>query len=842
MLRLIYGDKRNPTRTLDLSGSNIAMLSEGFNPGPGQADIIWGGQYPGSLGQRRVLTSRDNTRLRLVYKLIDSSAAAVGQLQNQIMRFALEARMYEEDYQGDMVWLEYRFTDSTLDSLPAPVWGQFSHYLRVLHIEIPEWPKTLQQPTLWNGAIVGVAAEFVALPYSEGLRQQVGMATGGITITELGVEVRGADQMNQVLNPSFGHPTWDNGWTAGANLRARQETRPGFTRSYNSAALLSNNSTSSGQLYTVSLDLTSPSVWTASVFVRRLDGLPVTTSDIKMYLENAVTTPIIMRFAGGPWYRAYAAVSAISGTGVANQGVQVQPGAAVIIDDFMIHNAGSFNADPLSFFNGDHLGCHWTSTHHDSISKRAEGLIRYPLSNELATTFTISGWITRAGWYPHDGSSSQNYLFHYRSAAQEIRFQQRGDQISYGKGNLPASMTDYAVSPFNPYTPVHFVLRQSESAFSIFHNGSQLVSSTTIPASIEEGGTIYLGSGPSVGGVDAAFDGWRIWDISLSTAQIKQLYDSEKPIKDRYQPVGMPPFFWTYDGGGNLANENNIPAPANNYNWGVVGGVSGDIEAETEFQFSSISTLDSTVDVFWLSRKAIEHDEFLSPADTFWIEFGGTAGSFGSVSGSSVNFGGTITDGVKYLKGRILYLARMEKEAVGGSELVTATPQYYFDSDLGGGGGATADPISGDGVSIELQNNSDRLYELGEVPVNWVFDTPNQIYANLNIVTDGSVFATRIDFLALLPSPSCRVATTGNLTTKTGNLIIIGTKARLLSSANKYQKPFEHRGDVVNIVPGKLNYLWIMRSAEGGVYNRSLTHTLLIYITPRFLLPGGPFA
>lgn len=183
VLKLHYGaDKRNPTRTLDLSEDtatgNIFMNSGGFTPGPGQMNVLWSGQSIRFDGQKRVASSRDNARVTFTYNLRGDTTTHVGWIQRQINRFFLEASLYEEGAQGEPVWLEYRWYDG-LKSLPAPTFGQFSQYYRVLWADVPKWPDDLHNNnTLITGNVTGVVMELTCAPYAEGLRQKVGNATG----------------------------------------------------------------------------------------------------------------------------------------------------------------------------------------------------------------------------------------------------------------------------------------------------------------------------------------------------------------------------------------------------------------------------------------------------------------------------------------------------------------------------------------------------------------------------------------------------------------------------------------------------------------------------------------
>jgi len=175
VLRLLYGkDKRNPTRTLDLAetsaSSAISLIENGLNVGPGEQTVLYSGPTIRRDGQKRRKSSRGNASFSVTYNLWAGNANELAFLQRKVLRFMEEARWYEEGSQLEPVWLEYRWYDS-LVNVGAPVYGQLSHYFRVLDINFPQWPESLHGGALAAGLIESVVMQVTTSPYSEGLRQ-----------------------------------------------------------------------------------------------------------------------------------------------------------------------------------------------------------------------------------------------------------------------------------------------------------------------------------------------------------------------------------------------------------------------------------------------------------------------------------------------------------------------------------------------------------------------------------------------------------------------------------------------------------------------------------------------
>jgi hypothetical protein len=842
VLRLLQGDKRNPTRVLDFTqaGGKIRLAAGGFAPAPGKQTVLWSGQTLRSDGQQRLDSSRDNAELTLTYNLVEGgSAAELDWLQRQIDRFFFEAGLYEEKREGEPVWLEYCWPDG-LEDLPAPSIGQLRRYPRVLQGE-PVWPRNVHT-WLRAGAIEGIVANLVCGPVADGLKQKGLNASGQTEMTSRGVVVPRA-VTNLCTNPCFGNSTWNYGWAASnAALKMTQETRTGFTRSLNSAARLSNTS---GTAY----DFTQTQTLTAnthyvSCYVRKLDGSPVTSGDVQIVIQGSPQTTLFERIDGGPWYLAYASATAAASS--STHGVQVKASKTVIVDDVQIENAGPGGSNrngshPLWHCAGHKLGCSWSGTPHASTSTRGGGRLAATVGDELATQYAVAFWITpfwdtgpsgaspdylRLLQYYYDGNNGINVVHWLNGTLAAIH---RVDGTSYQASDV------YGTLDFG--SNYHIAITNDGSTLRIYVNGSEFTTVAS-PAYQPAGGTLALGCDESSLGYEseAAIDGLHVWKHALSATEVKALYDSEKPIKDDYGAIGMPPFAWTKGGDGVL----DACDDTNRDNYMVIGGIGGDmVEAIAEWQIDPKTT--TPPDVYWIGRKTSE--EIFDPASTFWLEFQGTADA--NSSGGQYEqhaFAGVGTydfdvavDEIKHLQGRVHFLARLY---VSGNA-VDVNPFYRFGS---------GPRIDGEVHTIPTNANFLlRAYPDWDMWIRWDHlregETPASLTLGLHVSDPTGGGSVRCDFIQVLPYPNVRIEVGNGISLAAGDTLhIIQDEAYLLASSGAEKYSPEFRGEPVNLLPGKYNYVWFLPGEEGQQYDITDYATFVVYVTPRWVLPGGPVA
>jgi hypothetical protein len=627
LLRLIRGSKRNPKPAdildlnQDLTTGKVWLVEDGFNPGPGPQDILWSGRSIRFDGEQRRKSSRSNAKLKLTYHINAGSHPEMSQVQRDIATIQTNIEDFEENSQGKKIYLEFRLDDG-LTSVPAPVFGQWSHYYHVLDIDTPG----VDLNSIMLGSYdVQYVARLTCGPYTEGLEQQASDAAGPLVMRNDGL-LCAPSTTNNFTNPSFGHATYDNGWTSSdADLTAVQETDADRTRSLESAVLLKNND-ALAQTFTQTLTLTAVD-YVLSCYAKRNDGAAVTSSDLQIWGQGVARTTTFVSASDG-WYLCYAVFTAAASA--STHGVQVKTAKAIYVDDFQVEFEMGELSYPTPFCAGWQLGCSWSGTAHASTSTRNDTTLDGPTTSP-GDEFTLAFWMS-----PLFDSSAQvgaiTEFFNCCGVALEfavspIRLNLFNDGTSVGFSSTQSwSYGDW----------LHVAVRNpSGDNVELYLNGVLELTGSGATANnfVSPTGIFRLYKNTNPGTLVAAplvLDGWRIWREALTAAQILQLYNNESAIKTAGDGIGMPPFLWTKDGDGGLdAVDGEVSSTAKD-NFAVLGGVPGDAPAKVRFEFDPPTSGD--VRGYYLARRATK--DVFTPEGTSFLDYSGTADS-GSSSGDA---------------------------------------------------------------------------------------------------------------------------------------------------------------------------------------------------------------
>jgi len=841
MFKIIKGsDKRYPSKTLNLdNGSGIALNVEGSDLATAPKNILYGGLQTGRDGQSRKNTTRDNAQFTITYHLQGGQGPArLVQLHRDLSQLDLDVREYEENGIGEPVWLAFRASDG-LD-LPEPVFGQFSLFVRILHINVTGWAANITNPNVRAGSW-GTAATLTVAPYAEGLEQACGLASGAVKVDpDYGLIVLDGDtDINNFTNPSFGHSTYDNDWTisasGGGTATKTQITAPGLTRSYNSACLVSHSGSSGAARLTQTVNPNNTSAFFTSCYCRKPDGSEVTASDLKIVNKGAdVSTEFVA--VGDGWYLAFQ--SGITPSSSA-YGVEIQTGKSVIVDDLTCANHdGVFdNFTPFSFLNGDHLGCSWDGTPHDSKTDATDGVVEWSMTREFHGEWTVTGWATVVG-DPHANSSGEAAIWSYKEDA--------SNYVSFGYTSYSGSnrvlilekngSSDTAAIPLARYDSFHFAIVQDSSGLSVYINGAAIAISLADTEGFSGSGTLSIGhdNQMTTRRCNWAIDAPRIWGKALSSTEINRMHSNEVAVKTNGDLLGIPPFVWTHDGGGSF--ENDMDTANNDFNWAVIGGVSGDLPAETKLQYA---TLNHDNGFFHVAMKAVEYARHIQPEGLFWFN----------------SFTTGTTSGGEYF---IAEITHQDRDLWNGQNDLIAVVSDPAASAVMGGGARTFtpyveyperryawDPVSGESpTSIEEEFIVEMSFAVG-------FAKGVQKIQSIGIyvLVEAALPANwNISDLIVMPRPHCRIS--GDAFDNYaigGTLVIRDHEAYVTDSSNDYL-PANHEGDKIECLPGRYNWLfhfdyeYAAPGGAGSVYAPAASFTLTPTITPRFNLLGGPIA
>ena len=846
MLKLIQGDKRNPSYTLALdSASGISLSVEGSDFSAAKKDVLFSGKHTGRDGQRRINTTRDNAEIKLKYRINGGDGPArLVQLQRDLSALDLNIREYEENGRGTPTYLAYRLNDD-LD-LPEPVFGQFSLFARVLHIDVPNWAGNAATPSA-RKMVWDTAAVLTVAPYAEGHQQTCGTATGGIKVDpQWGIipleEGTGVNKtVNLFLNPSFGHSTPFNSWSTAASagsVDAEQVTSD--TRSYDSAYRISHQGTSGVGRMTQSYSTSSKMIM--SCYARKGDGTAPTSSDFVMYGASAAVTTYYIDNKDG-WYRCYG--FATGGGSSQNYGVEVKTARTIIVDDLQFEEAptGTGLSDdeifPQPFVDGNYLGCEWVSTAHASdVSIPKDGSITWDLTHAFRGQFTVSGWFTPTAIVNGSGSSrgciwsydrdsdTNSILLYYETVSNDYA-------IGIYKDGNSQTATSSAIAP---NTPIHLLVVQDGDSCDLYLNGSS-VATVSSDGGYANTGVLSLGNNNSNQTADHslwAVDGLRVWDQSLTSTQITQLYNNEKDVKSNGDILGMPPFVWTYDGSGKI--ENDMDTSGDDYNWAVIGGITGDLPAKAEMKYTQVSY---QVARFFIGRRAIPYADPANMRGLWWYK---SLTTTAESPGERFHTTKTLTaPEMKIIEGksRLLITAISSPTGAGITNTYTArvgaglNNTYVWDSksyDSSGSSVTFGIDISDVVISANnYQGLSDEILLERVTPTVYV-----------DPVMTGN---WEIDGIVLLPYPVAMVDSSATGIGAPGSASLYISEGQAVGDAGAGDisaQPYE--GDIIDILPGSMNWLfhfWV----ESTAYEVSdFVNLSEMRITPRFNLLGGPIA
>lgn len=460
----------------------------------------------------------------------------------------------------------------------------------------------------------------------------------------------------------------------------------------------------------------------------------------------------------------------------------------------------------------------------------------------LTGNFTVTGWITlNATW----GSGTKYVFDYYVSASNRISIAYNATANYWTITKIVSGSTFTANSSSDAVAngdDVHLILVQESTTLRLYVNGVQ-AASVIATNTMTDGGWIGLGCPITTpyDGVDVILDGWRIMPDDITSTYALALYESELPIKQDGGQVGPPPYFWTSGGDGAFDNVDD----ASRDNWGIIGGIGGDLEAAVEYQFTVPTVTPSRL--YWVGRKAA--DELLA-SNILWYDFSGTAdagSSGGAYQEVNTNFarayGATLASGIDQTRGRYLALTRFISTI--GSFDCNLRPFYHYAGDTS--------RVYGKTTYVNTTLNF-CLYELGDLILDWFGGSiePPSLTVGLLATPTGSATGTttRLDFLALLPWPYGRAEITELAPSLVSGdrLVIEGQRAYILTATGGYKYICEYQGAEVTALPHKYNYIHFAQAEYTAVgegeqtYSITKTATLAAFVTPRYLLPGGMVA
>ena len=418
--------------------------------------------------------------------------------------------------------------------------------------------------------------DLVLHPHALGQRQRLARATGGIVITQRDGRPNGTiiapAETNDVTNSFFGHDTYDNGWTTGANIISAEETDPAFVRFGKSSAKLTAVA-SPNRFFAMTINVANTNDNTISFYVRREDGGEVTDSDCDVYYDVAQTGTT---FTADPertgWYIAQVTVTGISANTLL--GVVVYTGRTVYVDQFDSVESSQRVIYPI---NGDMLGCSWAGTAHASASTRTAARLQAPIPEAFGLAEGTYRVALRATHDSSDWSGDPNM---FRD--------QNGMRVTYSVTNTDwrindgTNINDSASDTLSEGDTVVFHVVYGPGELKIYKdcNTTPIATGSTYTPPTP-GSWIYIGTDHAgASSFNYEYLDFTYFPRAMTSGEVNLDYTNIEPTITAGEALNPIPWLWTKDGDDVVDNDNTASLD----NFIVCGGVAGSADAVTEYQ------------------------------------------------------------------------------------------------------------------------------------------------------------------------------------------------------------------------------------------------------------------
>ena len=537
---------------------------------------------------------------------------------------------------SDLRWMLNQAGDETeplylewkADDLPEPLWGQFGAVKRY---------KVQSATIAWELFALGATCdiELMISPYAEGKKQRLANCGSGVIEdiigsgdgTSRGLIIAEATT-NKCVNPVFGHATWNNGWTAGANLRVTQNKDARFLIWAQSSAKLTSSDTSNNT-FTESINVANTNNHVITCWVKKPDGSAVTSADCRIYYGSAQTCTYTLVRNG--IYKVSVSLSGVSAATAT--GIEVLKGHTIYLMGMLVEEAKHITR--MAY--GEMIGSSWSGTRHASTSARKEGQLKLTVGLD---TFQASQGSIAVVWKTDYASTDDSDRYFFCDSTPKIYayFKYSDDKIYFSDGTNTISS---AAQTFSAGDVLHLVFKWGPSGLYVFKNGASIASGEnfTPPASPT---TLYIGSDNSTTKqVAGALLGFTIYDAELTSAQILAIYAAADLLADDDQLVDYIPWLWSKDGDGEVDQYDDT----DHDNWVISGDIPGTAPAITDIKVTADATKFTVP--FWLGLHTDMLNEFRPPTACWWSEQGGTV--YANVSNDDVYQDGAVPSNYVYL-------------------------------------------------------------------------------------------------------------------------------------------------------------------------------------------------
>ncbi len=547
---------------------------------------------------------------------VDRASQEVQALLHDLLWYRQQAYAYEQMHVGEPVYLGMKFYDgNSYDTLMGRgwVWKRLSGAGCIQHTLDEDWMLRMEDGKLATTLVFtcapvrGYHSQMVYAWQPWGDRW-VGRARGAIRTTDQGGLFLEGACTNLLPNSDFENEAdTDLNWitySADGLTSDTENSDPDLVwNGYFSQLLVNRSGVNSGLFYQVYTPAnTNPH--TLSCYVRRLDGSPVTSSEVKLAFHGVQVVPTFTAQADRPgWYR----VSYTGAVTVAAKeyGIYVLHGETVIVDSFQLEE-GSY-ASSLVYGNLGR-GYSFSGTAHNSTSVRAAaginyrnavGTVGYILPQDKGTVLVV--WKAPRAY---NGFSADPYFFYCGSMRAWYDISPTR-QFSFTDGTNTVSV---AASAFAADDVLFLFFRYGPSGLAIrVYNASGALLGATTDASYGSATSTYflllaltcaasavatgytpptpnvafwLGSDGTPAGQCGEVQELQIWREELTAAECEARAKAGRG-------EGQMPYLWSLVGTGAVYNHDD----ASEDNWVEFGNAPGDFDAGLKlFVTNSLAT------------------------------------------------------------------------------------------------------------------------------------------------------------------------------------------------------------------------------------------------------------
>jgi hypothetical protein len=820
--RLVRG---NATLNLDSGRFSIA---DGCRPPSIQREYnLAAGSAANTLGGADVVSSKASNRdWTFIVRDLGSSVADVESGARAISNFLMGA--------GDASTPTY-FEFKT-DNLPIPLWGQFGAPLRFEVVTgYAELGAQYDSAHYLRARGIEIAVTLTIKPVAVGFHQRLATAMGGILEDTIGA-VDGTSRgliippitYNLVRNPVLVNGTTN--WAVGTGMVLASSDEQQLVTGMHSAKVVKPHGAAGTTLtFDSGIVFSAGSSYYVSCFIRRRDGAAITGTDVpNMFVENTSVAVRVIRDAGNGWYRVASSARAASGS-TSNCGIYLAEGSYYVA---LPQCETNYWDTPAGY--GDMLGWSWTGTAHASASLRAAGSARLPVASD---TIDLSNATIRVVWKtPYDNTYARNMFLFSTDGATRVYalFRASDDEIvmTDGTNSVASAAQTFAV---DTWMVLHFVF--TSGRMEIWRDGVRIANGATYtqPSGITY---LYLGSDgsggvPCFGPFTAA-----VFDAALTTAQIQADYANIAPILARGERVEAIPWLWTKDGDDIV--DNYYDATHNNFF--ICGGIPGSLPADYRLAINHQQAADPYGEnQFCLSN--LDLDVAINPNFLFYDQ-SGSAGS-GLVGGQelvsskaamawldlSTNI---LASQERYLEGREIFTLVRVLDAGSGSLAwagVTVAGSNVFSS--------AVVPFSAAHRTVVIL--PPYIVPKVATPLSLINLAPAVLSVRAMLGRQGTTHDFSVDFYTIMPSPLMVIdqpyATwwASKMLVHDGVIDHYRGSDSYPSTLFDYQYTGSYRGRWVDLLPGRINHLFVMGMA-GTYLDTTITHVFTItgQVAPRW--------